>query len=486
MKLILLFLTISVGFISNEEEYKFITKYIDVPLDHFSFTVNNTFKLRYLINDSYFNQDDPIFFYTGNEGDISMFAQNTGFIFDLARKLGALIVFAEHRFYGETLPFGNASYSSPQNLGYLSAQQALADYVYLINDLQKQYGKNVDIIKLPVIAFGGSYGGMLAAWIRIKYPYAVTGAIASSAPIWQFQGLTPCENFYKIVTDVIRSLGSESCVNTLTKSWGILRNLTKTDKGKTDVSNTFKLCQPLKNQNNTDALLSWLSDIYVNIVMINYPYPTSFLVPLPGNPVKEFCQAIDSSDSTGDEDLLTAVAKGLEIYTNFTSSVKCNDILADPAPNLGYLGWYFQSCTDMIMPICSTKDDLFEDYQWDFSEFSNSCFKKFSVRPRNEEVPILEFGGKDIETATNIVFSNGLLDPWSSGGVLKNISSQVVSILIPDGAHHVDLRSSNPLDNEDVKVARQFHEIQIKKWLDKYYFHNLPLDVYSEKFKGRF
>ena len=38
----------------------------------------------------------PILFYTGNEGDITGFWDATGFVFELAPKFKALVIFAEH------------------------------------------------------------------------------------------------------------------------------------------------------------------------------------------------------------------------------------------------------------------------------------------------------------------------------------------------------------------------------------------------------
>ena len=64
--------------------------------------------------------------------------------------------------------------------------------------------------------------------------------------------------------------------------------------------------------------------------------------------------------------------------------------------------------------------------------------------------------------------SNGLLDPWSSGGIFRNISSSTVAIIIPEGAHHLDLRGHNPKDPFSVVQARNFEKYSIKKWIKHY------------------
>ena len=94
------------------------------------------------------------------------------------------MIFAEHRYYGESLPFGSTE-NDLKYMQYLTTEQALADYAELIFYLKKELSAEGS----PVISFGGSYGGMLSSWFRMKYPSAVAGAIAASAPIVGFYGI---------------------------------------------------------------------------------------------------------------------------------------------------------------------------------------------------------------------------------------------------------------------------------------------------------
>ena len=100
-------------------------------------------------------------------------------IFDLAPNFNAAIIFAEHRFYGKTQPFGNASYANVGNMGYLTSEQALADFADLLWELKTPNNRyNFTFpASTPIISFGGSYGGMLSAWFRIKYPHLITGQV---------------------------------------------------------------------------------------------------------------------------------------------------------------------------------------------------------------------------------------------------------------------------------------------------------------------
>ena len=58
------------------------------------------------------------------------------------------------------MPFGNASFKRA-NVKYLSVEQTLADYAALVTSLIKRLNQTSTT---PVVAFGGSYGGWLAAW----------------------------------------------------------------------------------------------------------------------------------------------------------------------------------------------------------------------------------------------------------------------------------------------------------------------------------
>ncbi|KAI5078890.1 hypothetical protein GOP47_0006561 [Adiantum capillus-veneris] len=439
-------------------------RYFTQLVDHFAYHPHpSTFQQRYLISTEHCSEpNSPIFMYCGNEGKIEWFAQNTGFLWELASTFGALVLFPEHRYYGESMPFGSqeAAYKDADSLAYLTSEQALADFVSLLTDLKK----NMSAEACPVVLFGGSYGGMLAAWMRLKYPHIAIGAIASSAPILQFEDLVPTDTFYRIVSEDFKGESSD-CFDVIQQSWDVLDTVGQSEEGLQSLTNKFLLCSQL---NNTSELENWMYAAYEYLAMVNYPYAANFTMPLPAFPVREVCNAINAGYNN--TDILSRIFAGMSVYYNYTGSATCFDL----GENIdGIDGWDWQACTEMVMPMSSNgSNSMFPPYTFDLQQYEAYCLEQYGVKPMPTWIT-QEFGGHSIKKVlenfgSNIVFSNGLLDPWSGGGVLQNISSTLVAVITEQGAHHLDLRSSTEDDPQWLIEQRQVEIAHIKSWLSQY------------------
>ncbi|KAH9660410.1 prolylcarboxypeptidase-like protein [Citrus sinensis] len=256
---------------------EFVTYYYTQTLDHFNYKPESyaTFQQKYIMNFKYWggaSTSSPIIVYIGEEAPLTF----------------------GHRYYGDSMPFGSfdEAFRDANTLGFLSSTQALADCAQLITDVKR----NLSAENCPVIAIGGSYGGMLASWLRLKYPHIATGALASSAPILYFDDLTPQNGYHVVVTNDFRDV-SESCYNTIKQSWSEIYRVAGQTNGLTTLSNIFQTCSPL---NSSKELKDHLGMMYVISAQNDNP---------PYNPVSKVCGAIDGAPKG--TDILGKVAAGL-------------------------------------------------------------------------------------------------------------------------------------------------------------------------------
>ncbi|CAN0916550.1 Lysosomal Pro-X carboxypeptidase [Linum grandiflorum] len=259
----------------------------------------------------------------------------------------------QHRYYGESIPFGSWKEASANasSLGYLNSAQAIADYAAVILHVKQTYSAK----NSPVIVIGGSYSGMLASWFRLKYPHIAVGALASSAPILYFDGgVAPEDGYYSIVTK------------------------------------DFK---------------DYLDSIYADAAQYNEP---------PEYPVEIVCRAIDSADKS---DLLGQILAAVVAYTGNNS---CNDVLGFSTPSASSRAWRWQVCSELVFQIGHDSNTMFPPEPFSLNSFIKNCKTTFGVLPQPHWVTTF-YGGHDLKLAlhrfaSNIIFSNGLKDPYSSGG----------------------------------------------------------------------
>ncbi|KAK9124037.1 hypothetical protein Sjap_013639 [Stephania japonica] len=390
-------------------------------------------------------------------------------MYEHAPQFKALVVFIEHRYYGESIPFGSMeeAFRNTTTLGYFNSAQALADYAELILHIKQ----NLSAENSPVIVIGGSYAGILAAWFRLKYPHVALGALASSAPILNFPDILPRSGYYTIVSKDFRDV-SESCHDTIRQSWSLIDEVASRPNGLLQLSKKFKACEPL---DDSYSLKNYLEGMYAEAAQYDLPLN-------PRHSVKGICDAIDS-ESTQSTDLLDRVYAGVVAHKGKKKCYDIND--STQSQSQKYDGWGWQCCTEMLYPvgpeINATMFEVEPDYDYNIDDTVEYCREQFGVTPRLHWT-ITEYGGLNIKLvlekfASNIIFSNGLRDPYSYGGVLENISDSVVSLTTAKGSHCLDLGDSTSRDPYWLTQQRKAEIKIIKGWIADYNKRMLELQL---------
>ncbi|CAM8897982.1 unnamed protein product [Rhodiola kirilowii] len=432
-------------------------------LDHF----NSLPESYHFFNQKFFMVDKhwrgsmfPIFVFLEGEQSLLEYQCSEGFMLDTADTFHPLMLFVEHRYYGDSIPFNSReeTFRNASTLGYLNSAQALADIAEIIISVKTNYSAHDS----PVIVFGGSYAGNLAAWMRLKYPHLVLGALASSAPLLYFDGVTPKDGYDKVLSRDFKEI-SENCYKSIKQSWDMIDEVAVEVNGLSALSRQFHTCSKL---DSSLELKYYLKYHYIQATQ----YGAFSIV--------KFCKIVDEEGSSPNSNLLDSIAHAVAgAIGNNCLDDNVHLISNDQAiiNQVNYFAWGWQSCIDQVMPMGHGNDTIFQPGPFNWTEFKLRCKMNYGVPPRPHWATKYYYGGRDPKLvlrrfASNIIFSNGLRDPYSSGGVLEDLSDTLVAITAKEGHHCFDLYSIAPRSKWEWEV--RVKEVQIiKSWLHKYYRH---------------
>lgn len=327
---------------------------------------------------------------------------------------------------------------------------------------------------------------MLAAWLRMKHPSTFQGALAASAPILYFKNAPSAREaaFSDVATNDFAQVYPKhmNCSSGIKEGFQIMIDA---KDGKTPgygydaMSSVFKTCKAVNSSKDVENLYAHVQNAFLYMAMTDYPYPSSFLQPMPAWPVNASCATYENITTDGKPSLernvtmLTALKNASDIYFNSSGQISCTDFDdTDATGNLDGAGWNVLACNQLFMPTSMGKNSMFIDDPTDYAANTKYCQDTYGLTP-DYEWALRTFGGydqmRDFKYYSNIIFSNGDLDPWKAGGVTVEANPELPMIMIPGAAHHLDLRLPNEVDvGTPVEKARQTEMEWIQKWVVAY------------------
>lgn len=435
-------------------------KWLTQPLDHFNPRNNKIWLMRYYENKVFYKENGPILIMLGGEWEIKPNFLTSGLMYDISVAHEGIMYYTEHRYYGKSKPTKD---TSEENLQYLNVDQALADVAYFIEKVKTDLGNE----NATVIVFGGSYAGNMATWARLKYPHLIQGAVASSAPVY---AKIDFYEYYEIVERSLRRY-DEQCALDVKAAFDSVEELLYSDGGPEKLKLYFNLCKvpDVKSDYDVGHLINTLTEKFAGIVQYNKVRTDSkssigfccdnMTATHLGSPLQRLARLMSDNDG---KCLNASYEQFISHYKNVSWDL--NSILRS---------WYFQTCTEYgYYSTSNSTNSIFGsllplDYFLNictnlYGNYYNGTYLKKRVMRTN-----LIYGGYKPDIS-NVIFTNGDIDPWHKLSVLNDLNESTPSILMKGISHCQDFLEDLSTDPIDLSKARQIVRQIVTKWITMY------------------
>lgn len=208
----------------------------------------------------------------------------------------------------------------------------------------------------------------------------------------------------------ILRVGGQNCSNIIENAFADMERLVE-EGNTTRITQAFNLCQPLQDPNDIPHFFYEISDVVAGLVQAHRP----------GN-IQSACSYMESQRNTVEdiEAFAAWILRGSSGCMDFSYAnhvEKFNNVTWGSEANRQMRQWTYQTCSEFAWYQTSTSvNQIFgTKYPVDYffricNDFYNNSFSEeivaYNVRRTN-----IRFGGF-YPSLTNVVFTNGDLDPW--------------------------------------------------------------------------
>jgi pimeloyl-ACP methyl ester carboxylesterase len=328
---------------------------------------------------------------------------------------------------------------------YLSSSQALADLAYFI--------KAQNMPERPWVVFGGSYGGSLSAWARLKYPHLIHASIAASAPLEPKIDYT---QYMDVVHNAYRHYGSQACVDDIKSALDTVKKMMVSDRVK--LSTDLQLCSTLPNFSTMSDLDQQtfheiLFDTMAGVVQYNKEGG-------PGLTVQKVCDTLAATDdkyAAFVEVRHQVVAPGDCINWDFKSFV--DEVSSTQIDGSNMRSWTWQTATEFGF-LQTSYNSMWGNFTLELFDqmFQHAYAPQFNLE--SLQVNALRtnstYGSVDFR-ASNVLFFNGDIDPWHALSINEDIQLpvHVKTWFTPGTSHCAVLYPAQPYDRPELTQARE-------------------------------